>query len=131
MTTTPTPDDRNHVHGRGVQEELAPLARDLRRAIPDVYKAFSGLHSAALAPGVLDAKSKELIALAVAVATQCDGCIASHAKGAARHGATEAEVAETLGVVILMIGGPGTVYGPRALASFRSFAAPTQVPETI
>lgn len=131
MTTAATPDDRNHAHGREVQEGLAPLARDLRRAIPDVYKAFSALHSAALAPGVLDAKTKELIALAVAVATQCDGCIASHAKGAARHGATEAEVAEMLGVVILMIGGPGTVYGPRALASFRSFAASTQPPNPV
>lgn len=131
MTTAAHPDDRNHVHGKGVQEGLAPLARDLRRAIPDVYKAFSELHGAALAPGALDAKTKELIALALGVASQCDGCIASHAKGAARHGATEAEVAETLGVVILMTGGPGTVYGPRALASFRSFVAATQPPNPV
>jgi AhpD family alkylhydroperoxidase len=131
MTTVANADDRNHVHGKGVQEGLAPLARDLRRAIPDVYKAFSELHRVALAPGVLDAKTKELIALAVAVSTQCDGCIASHAKGAARLGATEAEVAEVMGVVILMTGGPGTVYGPRALASFRSFAPAAQPPETV
>jgi AhpD family alkylhydroperoxidase len=70
----------------------------------------------------LDAKTKELMALALAVAGQCDGCIASHAWTCARLGATEREVAETLGVVILMTGGPGTVYGPRALAAFREFS---------
>jgi AhpD family alkylhydroperoxidase len=60
--------------------------------------------------------------LAIAVSKQCDGCIASHARGAAKAGATEAEVAEMLGVTILMNGGPGTVYGPRALAAFKEFA---------
>ena len=125
--TSQTPDsDRYHAHGKGVQEELAPLGRDLRRAIPDVYAAFGQLHSAALAPGELDAKTKELIALAISVSSQCDGCIASHARGAARHGATEAEVSEAIGVVMLMAGGPATVYGPRALASFRSFAPPAE-----
>lgn len=110
-------------HGKGVSRALAPLGRDLRRAIPDVYAAFSQVHEAALAPGVLDTKTKELIALAIGVSQQCDGCIASHARGAARAGATEQEVAEMLGVAVLMNGGPATVYGPRALAAFREFAA--------
>lgn len=109
-------------HGKGVSRALAPLGRDLRRAIPDVYAAFSQLHEAALAPGALDTKTKELIALAIGVSQQCDGCIASHARGAARAGATEQEVAEMLGVAVLMNGGPATVYGPRALAAFREFA---------
>ena len=67
-------------------------------------------------------KTKELIALAIATSEHCDGCMASHARGAARAGATEAEVAETLGVCIQMMGGPGTVYAPRAFAAFREFA---------
>lgn len=108
-------------HGHEVLDELRPQARELRHLIPDVYKGFASLHAAALAPGVLDAKTKELIALAIAVSSQCDGCIASHARGAAKQGATEEEVADMLGVAILMTGGPGTVYGPRALASFREF----------
>jgi alkylhydroperoxidase/carboxymuconolactone decarboxylase family protein YurZ len=57
------------------------------------------------------------------VSQQCDGCIAAHARGAARRGATEAEVAETIGVAILMNGGPATVYGPRAFAAFKDFVA--------
>lgn len=110
-------------YGKGVSRALAPIGRDLRKAIPDVYAGFQQLHAAALADGALDTKTKELIALAISVSKQCDGCIASHARGAARAGANEQEVAEMLGVVMLMNGGPGTVYGPRALAAFREFAA--------
>lgn len=110
-------------HGPAVQQELLEPARALRRAIPEVYAGYRQLHAAAYAPGALDARTKELIALAVAVSKQCDGCIASHARGAVRTGASEEEVAEALGVVIAMNGGPGTVYGPRAFAAFREFAA--------
>jgi AhpD family alkylhydroperoxidase len=110
-------------YGKEVQADLREPAIALRRAIPGVYHGFEALRSASLADGALDRKTKELIALALAVSAQCDGCIAAHAHGAARAGATEAEVAETLGVCILMMGGPGTVYAPRAFAAFRDFAA--------
>lgn len=112
-----------HEHGKTVLNDIAPLTRDLRGLIPGVYKGFGEMHAAAMAPGELDAKTKELIALAIAVSLRCDGCIASHAKGAARNKATEKEVAEAIGVAILMNGGPGTVYGPRAMAAYRSFTA--------
>lgn len=114
--------EHSHDHGRGVLQELAPLGRELRALIPGVYEGFGQLHSAAFADGAVDKKTKELLALAIAIAVRCDGCIASHARGAALNGATEAEVAETIGVAIAMSGGPGTVYGPRALAAFREFA---------
>lgn len=116
--------DHVHDHGKTVLYDIAPLTRDLRGLIPDVYEGFAKMHAAAMAPGELDAKTKELIALAISISHRCDGCIASHAKGAARHGATEKEVAETIGVAILMNGGPGTVYGPRAMAAWRSFSEP-------
>jgi AhpD family alkylhydroperoxidase len=72
--------------------------------------------------GSLSRVTKELIALAIAVTTQCDGCIASHASAAARQGATSEEVAEALGVALLMAGGPASVYGPRAWEAFHEFA---------
>jgi AhpD family alkylhydroperoxidase len=97
-------------------------ARDLRRAIPAVYRGFAQLYEAALAPGVLDVKTKELIALAIAVTRECDGCVTAHADAAARSGVTEAEVAEMLGVVILMNGGPGATLAPGVLAAFREAA---------
>lgn len=114
--------DHTHDHGRGLLSELAPLGRELRALIPGVYEGFGHMHSAAFAEGSIDKKTKELLALAIAIAVRCDGCIAAHARGAATNGATEAEVAETIGVAIAMSGGPGTVYGPRALAAYRSFA---------
>ena len=116
--------DHDHQWGSQVQNELAPLARELRQAIPDVLKGFAELHSAAMAEGALDAKTKELIALAIAVSQRCDGCIAAHARGAFKRGATRAEVAETIGVTILMNGGPATVYGPRAFDAYDDFATP-------
>lgn len=113
-------------HGPDVLADLRQPARELRRLIPDVYDGFSKLHGAALADGVLDVKTKELIALAIGVTQQCDGCIASHARGAHRAGATAEEVAEAIGVTLLMSGGPATVYGPRALAAYQAFATPEE-----
>ena len=63
-------------HGPDVLADLRGPARELRRLIPEVYDGFSKLHGSAMAGGALDAKTKELIALAISVSTQCDGCIA-------------------------------------------------------
>ena len=116
--------DHTHDHGRELLQQLGAEGRELRALIPDVYTGFGELHKAAFKDGAVDRKTKELIALAVAIAVRCDGCIASHARGAALAKATEGEVAETIGVAISMSGGPGTVYGPRALAAYRDFARP-------
>jgi len=102
--------------------ELAGPTRELRDATPEVWAGFGALHQAAVADGVLSAKVKELMALAIAVVKQCDGCIAYHAKAAARRGATAEEVAEALGVALLMDGGTATVYGPRAWQAYHEFA---------
>ena len=113
--------ESTHQHGRAVQEPLAPLARNLRQAIPDVYAGFKELHSSAMAEGALPGKVKELIAFTLAIGFQCDGCIAAHARGAVRAGATKEEAAEAIGVTFLMHGGPATVYGPRAFDAFCEF----------
>lgn len=112
----------DHSHGKAVLDALNPLHRDLRRAIPDVYKGFGELHHAAFAAGELDVATKELIALAIGVVEQCDGCIASHARAAALAGASRQQAAEAIGVTFLMNGGPATIYGPRAYAAFCEFA---------
>ncbi|WP_067813642.1 carboxymuconolactone decarboxylase family protein [Nocardia inohanensis] len=109
-------------HGTEVLRELAPQHRELRRAIPEVYKGFGELSKAAFAPGALDRKTKELIAFAIGVVEGCDGCIASHGQAAARAGATLAEAAEAIGVTFLMHGGPATIHGARAYEAFCEFA---------
>ncbi|MHB1508757.1 MAG: carboxymuconolactone decarboxylase family protein [Acidimicrobiales bacterium] len=106
-----------------VLDGLRESARSLRGAAPEAWQGFAALHNAALADGVLPGYVKELMALVIAVSKECDGCIASHARGAARKGATAEQVAEALSVAILMNGGPATVYGPRAWAAFNEFAA--------
>ena len=104
-------------------DELREPTRSLRDAMPETWRGFSQLHAAALADGALSARTKELMALAIAVVKQCDGCIAYHVKAAARRGATPEEVAEALGVALLMDGGPASVYGPRAWAAYGELRA--------
>lgn len=96
---------------------------DLSASIPKSMQAFSALHRSGTEPGALDTKTKELMALAIAVAQHCDGCIAFHVHDALKAGATEEEVAETLGVAILMGGGPSMVYATNALAAMQEFSA--------
>ena len=88
-----------------------------------MYAGYKQLHDTALAAGALAVKTKELIALAIAVSKECDGCIAAHAHAAVQHGASPEEAAEAIGVTFLMNGGPATVYGPRAFAAFQEFYA--------
>lgn len=102
--------------------DLRQPTRDLRDAIPETWAGFAALHEHAVEDGALPAKVKEMIALAIAVAEGCDGCIGYHAYGASRRGATEEEVAEALGVALLMRGGPASVYAPLALEAYREFA---------
>jgi len=108
-------------YGAEVRDGLRVPTRELRHAIPQVYAGYRELHDSALAPGALDAKTKELIALAIAVSKECDGCIAAHAHAAVLNGASPQEAAEAIGVTFLMNGGPGTVYGARAFAAFSEF----------
>ena len=81
------------------------------------------MSAAVTAGAALDNKMKELAALTIAVAKQCDGSITSRAPVAARRGAAAEEVAEAPGIAMLMDGGPRTVHAPRAFAAFHEFAA--------
>jgi AhpD family alkylhydroperoxidase len=102
--------------------DLQGPTHELSRAIPETWTGFAAMHQAAVADGALPARVKELIAPSIAVAKECDGCIAYHAKAAARRGATAEEVAEALGVALLMNGGPASVYAPRAWDAYQEFA---------
>jgi AhpD family alkylhydroperoxidase len=110
-------------HAQEVIEELRAPTKALRQAAPEAWAGFSALHDAVIRDGILSARTKELLALAIAVVKRCDGCIAYHAKAAARRGASAEEVAEALSVALLMDGGTATVYGPRAWEAYQEFAA--------
>lgn len=119
---------KKFVHHR---DELNHGFQELRHAIPEVMKGFAKLHREALDDGAIPAKTKELIALAIGVATQCTGCITLHVHSAMRAGATKDEIAEAVGVAVLMGGGPAAIYGIdalEALEQFRSEQAEANVP---
>jgi len=80
--------------------ELSSAIKEVRLGSPEVMKNFSAMATAATAGGALDTKTKELLAMAIAVAIRCDGCIAFHAKAALQNGATREEIMETMGLAI-------------------------------
>jgi AhpD family alkylhydroperoxidase len=117
---------RMHKHWPEMAGEMNPLVASLRHAQPDVMQAFGQMAKSALKGDAIDTKNKELIALAVSVAIRCDACIAFHAKAAVKAGASDAEIAETMGVAIYMGAGPSVMYAAQALeavAQWRTDAA--------
>ena len=103
-------------------QETRTEATALYEAVPETMAAFQGLMKAASKEGALSAKTKELMALAIAIAMRCEGCIVFHVQNAIRHGASRQEVAETIAVAVEMGGGPATVYGGEALGAFDELA---------
>lgn len=107
---------------QAVYENLQQLMEQLGNEAPAVMSAFGQLHEAGIAAGALDTKTKELIALGIAITVRCNGCIAFHVHDALQSGASRAEIVETIGVAVLMGGGPSMVYGCEALEALNEFA---------
>ncbi|MDR3492356.1 MAG: carboxymuconolactone decarboxylase family protein [Gammaproteobacteria bacterium] len=102
----------------GISSSLAKM----RKEIPDVMNAFSALSQNATKEGILDKKTKELIALAIGVSTRCDGCIGFHAHTLVKLGTTRQELLEMLSMAIYMGGGPSLMYAADALRAFEEFS---------
>lgn len=102
------------------RNELMGRIGDLAKLTPDTVKGYQIATNAGSNTNNLDAKTRQLISLAVAVTTRCDGCITVHAKEAVKEGATEAEIAEALGVAVAMNAGAALVYSARALDAVKS-----------
>ena len=96
------------------QQVLAGVG-DIAKLSPDTIKGYQALSMAGQKTGQLDAKTRELIALAVAVTVRCDGCIAVHTDAVAKLGATREEIAEALGVAVSVNAGAALVYSTRTL----------------
>ena len=94
----------------GYAAALKERGKEFSDLAPEVVKGFSALSRGASMGKHLDAKTRELIALAVAVTTRCQGCIEVHARKAIAAGATKQEVAEALGVAIALNAGAALTY---------------------
>lgn len=106
---------------QNITADIVEYTKQLRPLIPDTLKGFYDMAGAASKDGALDKKTKELIALAIGVATRCDGCIGFHAKALKDLRASRQEVAEVLGMAMYMGGGPSLMYAADALRAFDQF----------
>lgn len=111
---------RNYVQSA---KEMRARSLALAKAGPGPMRALRQLAEEAMKPGALEPKTKELMALAIAIAVRCEGCIIHHAQVTHKLGATREEVVETIGVAIEMGGGPSAVYGGEALQAYDQFSA--------
>jgi len=102
---------------RHLEDRMAQLGREL----PGPMTGFARLHKKAVEDGALSGKIKELMALAVSVVVGCDSCIAYHVHDALTAGATREELLETIGVAVMMGGGPALMYGAHALDAIEQF----------
>lgn len=107
---------------REITREISAYTAELRKLVPDAMQGFHALAKAAGAGGSLDAKTKELIALAIGITQRCDGCIGFHAKALNNLGASRTEVAEVAAMAVYMGGGPALMYAADALRAWDQFA---------
>ena len=91
---------------------------EIGKLSPDTIRGYMALGGAGAKTGHLDAKTRELVALAVAITLRCDGCITVHSAAAKKLGATKKEIAEALGVGISVNAGAALVYSTRTLDAF-------------
>jgi AhpD family alkylhydroperoxidase len=97
------------------RDQVAATVREIATANPDLVKAYAGLHHANSKSTHLDARTRELIGLAVAVTLRCDGCINAHTDAAIKAGVTKEEIVDALGVAIMVNAGAAMVYSARTI----------------
>ena len=102
---------------QSLEERLSQLGAE----IPGPMSGFVRLHKKAVADGALSRKVKEMMVLAISISVGCEGCIAYHTHDAVEAGATRAELLETIGVGLMMGGGPGSIYAAYALDAIEHF----------
>lgn len=104
-----------------IADNLSTGMKAMAGDLPRVMEPFGALLEGATSPGALDQKTKELIAFAIAAVLRCDPCIAHHGKAVLRAGASREEIAEALGVAVLMGGGTALAYCVAALEAVDQF----------
>jgi len=97
------------------QKALGARIGELSKLSPDTVRGYQTLSAANSKTGKLDEKTRQLISLAVAVTTHCDGCIVVHSEAALKAGATKEEISDALGVAVAMNAGAALVYSTRVL----------------
>lgn len=103
-------------------KHLNPPLAAFRKEAKDTMAGFDAMSQAAMAAGTVSALDKELIAMAIAVATRCEGCIAYHVRTLVRLGVTREQINEVLAVAVYMGGGPSLMYAGEVKHAFEEFS---------
>ena len=107
-------------------EEISMEIATLSKSIPETARGFGVMSASAKTSGALDEKTKEVMALGIAVATRCDSCIGFHVKSLIRLGLSREDLCEALAMATFMGGGPSYAYSAKALSAFDAFSNPRQ-----
>ena len=107
------------------QKQVQALVAEIGRSSPGTVRGYRELSDAGAKKDLLGAKTRELIALAVAVTRQCDGCIVIHTDAALEHGATRDEIVEALGVAIAINAGAALIFSTRVMDAHEAKRAST------
>lgn len=102
------------------RDQINTAVRQISAAHPDLVRAYAGLSHANAKSTHIDAKTRELIALGVAVSLRCDGCINAHTDAALKAGASKEEIVDALGVAIMVNAGAAMVYSARTIDAFET-----------
>jgi AhpD family alkylhydroperoxidase len=100
------------------QKELSNTISKIMKTSPDIVGGYSQISGAGAKTAKLDAKTRELIAIAVAVTTRCDGCITFHTDAAIKAGASKEEIVEALGVAVALNAGAALVFSARVMDAY-------------
>ena len=106
---------------RQITRDISAYTGEMRKLVPDAMHGFYALAKGASADGVLDKKTKELIALGIGITQRCDGCIGFHVKALKDLGATREEIGEVTAMSVYMGGGPALMYAADALRAWDQF----------
>jgi AhpD family alkylhydroperoxidase len=109
-----------------ITSDVSKALGTLREDIPETMQGFNALAKAALKGGAIDELHKELIALAIGIASRCDACIGFHVKALIRLGVTREQLMETLGICAYMGGGPTLMYAAEAVRAYEELTARLQ-----
>jgi AhpD family alkylhydroperoxidase len=105
------------------QKEIGGRIGDLAKQSPDTLRGYQTLSAANSQNSKLGEKTRQLISLAVAVTTRCDGCIVFHTDAALKAGATKEEISEALGVAVAMNAGAALIYSARVMDAVEAKSA--------
>lgn len=108
----------------GLMKDINDNLSSFRKTQSETMAGFGKLATAAMAEGLLSAKQKELIAMAIGVTQHCSGCMAFHAKALHRMGCTRAELEEVMAICVYMGGGPALMNVAEALDAWDAIDAP-------